>query len=135
MLGCMRKSVRLRGHSRVTCNVRYCLRTPSSLLLLLAKLTGSTRSFPLLARAEPAENASLAEPAEGARAAPTENASLAESSSAETNKNASVAAEFNENAPAEPAEGVPAEPSEIAPAENAETRAEAAEEEWAAVRG
>jgi len=48
---------------------------------------------------------------------PTENASLAESS------------------PAEPNENAPAEPSEIAPAENAETRAEAAEEEWAAVRG
>jgi len=38
----------------------------------------------------------------------------------------SLAAELNEIAPAEP--------SEIAPAENTETRAEAAEEEWAAVR-
>ena len=75
----------------------------------------------MLARAEPAEivshaeNASLAEPAEGARAVPTENASLAESSSAEPNENASLA--------------------ESSPAENAETHAEAAEEEWEAVRG
>ena len=96
------------------------VRTPSSLLLLLAKLTGSTGSFPLLARAEPAENASLTEPAEGVYADPAENASLVE------------------NAPVEAAETAPTEASEIAPAEPAvpaETHPETAEEEWAAVRG
>src|ERR1700712_3487814 len=64
------------GNSSAT---TYCLRTPSSLLLLLAKLTGSTGSFPLLARTEHAENASLAEnaplaePKENAAAEPAES--------------------------------------------------------------
>ena len=107
----------------------YCLCTPSS-LLLLAKLTGSTGSFPLLVCT------SLTEPAEGAHAEPNENASLVKSSPTEPARNAP--AEPAENAPAEPAENAPAEPSEIVsaePAEDDETRAEPAEEEWAAVRG
>jgi hypothetical protein len=39
----------------------------------------------------------------------------------------------SENASVEPVEGTPAMPAE--PAESVETRAEVAEEEWAAVRG
>ena len=112
----------------------YCLRTPSSLLLLLAKLTGSTGSFPLLVPTIRAENAPAAsawtEPAESAEGA---SAELVEGASAEHAEG--VCADPVESMSTEPAEGVAMKNARAEPAKPAEMRPEPPEEEWAAMRG